>query len=108
MDDKFEFLNAFREEATEKTFSLTLSIGMSYGLENFSKIGKTALDNLELALVRGGDQVVIKKISILLNRFILVEIQLAILRNLEHALELSPRRFGQSCSNLKIMLDHGA
>lgn len=33
MDDKFEFLNAFREEATEKNFSLTLSIGMSYGLE---------------------------------------------------------------------------
>lgn len=61
MDDKFEFLNAFREEATEKNFSLTLSIGMSYGLENFSKIGKTALDNLELALVRGGDQVVIKE-----------------------------------------------
>src|SRR5574337_324783 len=61
MDDKFEFLNAFREEATGKNFSLTLSIGMSYGLENFSKIGKTALDNLELALVRGGDQVVIKE-----------------------------------------------
>lgn len=61
MDDKFEFVNAFREEATEKNFSLTLSIGMSYGLENFSKIGKTALDNLELALVRGGDQVVIKE-----------------------------------------------
>ncbi|MGO2315183.1 MAG: DHH family phosphoesterase [Pseudolactococcus laudensis] len=61
MDDKFEFVNAFREEATEKNFSLTMSIGMSYGLENFSKIGKTALDNLELALVRGGDQVVIKE-----------------------------------------------
>ena len=61
MDDKFKFVNAFREEATEKNFSLTLSIGMSYGLENFSKIGKTALDNLELALVRGGDQVVIKE-----------------------------------------------
>ncbi|GAB2021616.1 DHH family phosphoesterase [Pseudolactococcus yaeyamensis] len=61
MDDKFEFLNAFREEAREKNFSLTLSIGMSYGQENFSKIGKTALDNLELALVRGGDQVVIKE-----------------------------------------------
>lgn len=61
MDNKFEFVNAFREEATEKNFSLTLSIGMSYGLENFSKIGKTALDNLELALVRGGDQVVIKE-----------------------------------------------
>lgn len=61
MDDKFKFVNVFREEATEKNFSLTLSIGMSYGLENFSKIGKTALDNLELALVRGGDQVVIKE-----------------------------------------------
>ena len=61
MDDKFKFVNVFREEATEINFSLTLSIGMSYGLENFSKIGKTALDNLELALVRGGDQVVIKE-----------------------------------------------
>lgn len=61
MDDKFEFLTTFREEAAEKNFSLTLSIGMSYGLENFSKIGKTALNNLELGLVRGGDQVVIKE-----------------------------------------------
>ena len=61
MDDKFEFVTTFREEATEKNFSLTLSIGMSYGLENFSKIGRTALNNLELALVRGGDQVVIKE-----------------------------------------------
>ncbi|MDN6029876.1 MAG: DHH family phosphoesterase [Lactococcus plantarum] len=61
MDDKFEFVTTFREEAAEKNFSLTLSIGMSYGLENFSKIGRTALNNLELALVRGGDQVVIKE-----------------------------------------------
>ncbi|GFH42968.1 DHH family phosphoesterase [Lactococcus hodotermopsidis] len=61
MDDKFEFVNYFREEATEKNFSLTLSIGLSYGQDNFSKIGKTALDNLELAMVRGGDQVVIKE-----------------------------------------------
>ena len=61
MDDKFEFVTSFREEAMEQKFSLTLSIGMSYGLENFSKIGRTALDNLELALVRGGDQVVIKE-----------------------------------------------
>src|SRR5574341_512962 len=61
MDDKFEFVTSFREEAMEQKFSLTLSIGMSYGLENFSKIGRTALDNLELALVRGVDQVVIKE-----------------------------------------------
>ena len=61
MDDKFEFVTTFREEAAEKNFSLTLSIGMSYGLENFSKIGRIALNNLELALVRGGDQVVIKE-----------------------------------------------
>lgn len=61
MDDKFKFVDSFREEAAEKHFTLTLSIGLSYGLENFSKIGKTALDNLELALVRGGDQVVIKE-----------------------------------------------
>lgn len=61
MDDKFEFVTTFREEAAEKNFSLTLSIGLSYGLENFSKIGRTALNNLELALVRGGDQVVIKE-----------------------------------------------
>ncbi|GFH41379.1 DHH family phosphoesterase [Lactococcus insecticola] len=61
MGDKFEFVNVFREEARSKNFSLTLSIGLSYGLENFAKIGKTALDNLELALVRGGDQVVIRE-----------------------------------------------
>ena len=61
MTDKFSFLNDFREQSTENKSVLTLSIGISYGTRDFAAIGKTALNNLDLALVRGGDQVVIKE-----------------------------------------------
>jgi c-di-AMP phosphodiesterase-like protein len=59
--DKFKMLNDFRTFATEKNIPVTLSIGVSYGWGDFPAIGKTSLNNLELAQVRGGDQVVLRE-----------------------------------------------
>ncbi|HEY0221550.1 MAG TPA: DHH family phosphoesterase [Lactovum miscens] len=62
MTEKFSpLLDEFRERAAEKKIPLTLSIGVSYGIVDYMTIGKTAMNNLELALIRGGDQVVVKE-----------------------------------------------
>ncbi|OFI48638.1 RecJ-like protein [Floricoccus tropicus] len=61
MQDKFSFTEEFKKKAEERNVSLTYSIGVGYGIDDFQSIGKTALNNLELALVRGGDQVVVKE-----------------------------------------------
>lgn len=60
IDDKFDVLEAFRKQAKEEhNLPLTLSMGVSYGDNNYQQIGQVALQNLNTALVRGGDQVVI-------------------------------------------------
>lgn len=60
IDDKFTVLEAFRKQAKEGSeLPLTLSIGVAYGDDNHQQIGQVALQNLNTALVRGGDQVVI-------------------------------------------------
>ncbi|MDR0199651.1 MAG: DHH family phosphoesterase [Streptococcaceae bacterium] len=61
MAENFSFLDDFRKEASEQKRALSLSIGISYGINDFAAIGRTAFNNLELAQVRGGDQVVIKE-----------------------------------------------
>ena len=61
MNDKFSVIDAFREEAKKRQLPLTLSMGFSYGDGNHDEIGKVALLNLNLAEVRGGDQVVVKE-----------------------------------------------
>lgn len=60
IDDKFTVLEAFRKQAKEEhDLPLTLSMGVAYGDDNHQQIGQVALQNLNTALVRGGDQVVI-------------------------------------------------
>ncbi len=60
IDDKFTVLEAFRKQAKEEhELPLTLSMGVAYGDDNHQQIGQVALQNLNTALVRGGDQVVI-------------------------------------------------
>lgn len=61
VQDKFEVLEQFRKEAQERHLPLTLSMGISYGNANHSQIGQIALKNLNIALVRGGDQAVIRE-----------------------------------------------
>lgn len=61
IQDKFAVLNDFRNSSTENEIPLTLSIGISYGWSDFPAIGKIAMNNLELAQVRGGDQVVLRE-----------------------------------------------
>ena len=61
MNDKFSVIDAFREESKQRQLPLTLSMGFSYGDGNHDEIGKVALRNLNLAEVRGGDQVGVKE-----------------------------------------------
>lgn len=59
--DKFDILNEFRKRSQENHLSLTLSMGISYGDGNHNQIGQIALENLNTALVRGGDQIVVRE-----------------------------------------------
>lgn len=61
MQDKFSVIDTFREEAKQRDLPLTMSMGLSYGDGDHEGIGKIALSNLNLAEVRGGDQVVVKE-----------------------------------------------
>ena len=61
MQDKFSVIDSFREEAKQRELPLTMSMGLSYGDGDHEGIGKVALSNLNLAEVRGGDQVVVKE-----------------------------------------------
>ena len=61
MQDKFSVIDTFREEAKHRDLALTMSMGLSYGDGDHEGIGKVALSNLNLAEVRGGDQVVVKE-----------------------------------------------
>ena len=60
IEDKFTVLEDFRKQVKESyKLPLTLSMGVSYGDDNHQQIGRIALQNLNTALVRGGDQVVV-------------------------------------------------
>lgn len=59
--NKFSIIDRFREEAKKQDLELTLSMGLAYGNANHYQIGQVALQNLTLAEVRGGDQVVVKE-----------------------------------------------
>lgn len=62
-ENGFEFLKHVKAIATKNDLGLTLSMGISYGDETAEKIGEIAQNNLDIALVRGGDQVVLKEAS---------------------------------------------
>lgn len=61
IDGKFSVVDKFREKAKSLELALTLSIGIAYGNGNHQQIGQVALQNLNMAEVRGGDQVVVKE-----------------------------------------------
>lgn len=59
-NDNFNILNKIREATSKQNYPLTISMGISYGEKNISLLSKLAQSNLDLALGRGGDQVVVK------------------------------------------------
>lgn len=59
-EDKFKILDVIRESTSKQNFPLTLSIGISYDDLNLNHLADQAQSNLDLALGRGGDQVVVK------------------------------------------------
>ena len=60
-DDKFSILDKVRTESSRKNMPLTLSVGIAFGSESLNEIADQAQSNLDLALGRGGDQVVVKQ-----------------------------------------------
>ncbi|KRL01648.1 phosphoesterase, DHH family protein [Liquorilactobacillus capillatus DSM 19910] len=59
-DEKFKILDRIRERTSKQNFPLTLSIGIAYEDDNLAALARLAQSNLDLALGRGGDQVVVK------------------------------------------------
>jgi c-di-AMP phosphodiesterase-like protein len=59
-DDKFSLLENLRIESSRRNIPLTLSIGIASGGDKLNDIADMAQSNLDLALGRGGDQVVVR------------------------------------------------
>ena len=57
---KFKILDTIRENTSQQNSPVTLSVGIAYGENNLIRLADTAQDNLDLALGRGGDQVVVR------------------------------------------------
>lgn len=57
---KFKILDVIRENTSKQNSPVTLSVGIAYGENDLIKLADTAQDNLDLALGRGGDQVVVR------------------------------------------------
>lgn len=60
-DDKFSVLDKIRQETSRNNTPLTLSIGIAFGSDSITEVADQAQSNLDLALGRGGDQVVLRQ-----------------------------------------------
>lgn len=60
IENNFDLLEHIRVSAEKQDMLITISMGISYGTESLEIIGDEAQNNLDIALVRGGDQVVVK------------------------------------------------
>ncbi|MBL1070034.1 DHH family phosphoesterase [Ligilactobacillus salivarius] len=61
--EKFKLLDRIRERTSKQNFPVTLSIGLAYGGTNLAKLSRLSQSNLDLALGRGGDQVVVRGVD---------------------------------------------
>ncbi len=59
--DHFSIVDDIREESLKQNMPLSLSIGIACGVSNLNKLSQLAQRSLDLALGRGGDQVVIRE-----------------------------------------------
>lgn len=62
-EDKFAILDKIRRDTSKKNYPLTLSMGFAYGKDDLGELARDAQKNLDLALGRGGDQAVVKKVD---------------------------------------------
>ena len=60
-EDKFSVLDKVRQETSRNNTPLTLSVGIAFGSDSLTEIADQAQSNLDLALGRGGDQVVLRQ-----------------------------------------------
>ncbi|MFD1319084.1 DHH family phosphoesterase [Loigolactobacillus zhaoyuanensis] len=58
--DNFKILDRIRERTSKQNYPLTLSMGIAYDDTDLAKLATVSQSNLDLALGRGGDQVVVK------------------------------------------------
>ncbi|GEP18842.1 DHH family phosphoesterase [Pediococcus argentinicus] len=58
--DSFKLLDTIRESTSKQNSPVTLSIGIAYGDDDLNHLSDLSQSNLDLALGRGGDQVVVK------------------------------------------------
>ncbi|WEV39801.1 DHH family phosphoesterase [Lactobacillus sp. ESL0684] len=59
--DKFSVLDKMRQETSRNNTPLTLSVGIAFGSSSITELADQAQSNLDLALGRGGDQVVLSQ-----------------------------------------------
>lgn len=59
-EDNFKILDVIRERTSKQNYPLTLSMGIAYDDADLAKLANLSQSNLDLALGRGGDQVVVK------------------------------------------------
>ena len=59
LDDKFSLIDKVRGEAIRGEIPLTLSIGIAHDFPDVNKLNDLANDALDIAMSRGGDQVVV-------------------------------------------------
>lgn len=57
---KFKILDVIRQNTSKQNSPVTLSVGIAYGENDLVKLADIAQNNLDLALGRGGDQVVVR------------------------------------------------
>lgn len=60
-NQKFKILDLIRENTSKMNSPVTLSIGIAYGQSDLGRLADNAQRNLDLALGRGGDQVVVRQ-----------------------------------------------
>ena len=63
LDDRFSILTAIRKVSNDANLDVTLSMAFSRGSDNLDELDKEVSSSLELAQIRGGDQVVVKMVG---------------------------------------------
>ncbi len=59
--EKFNIINNIREYTSKRNLPLTISMGVAYGEASFNDLASQAQKDLDLALGRGGDQVIVRE-----------------------------------------------